>query len=175
MVRAQRIFAGIELFALALWSGGLFFLLFIALPGVGHVFAADAGTSGKLLSSWFSRFGSLEIILGLAILTSNFVKMVAFPKTGELQRAAVFFATMMLLIALACHFSVRPQLDEMHSELLNNNPVSGKQTSASGYRLLEKKHLALLRTNLVFCLFMIYCFRVFEERKIQSIINIMKH
>jgi hypothetical protein len=175
MVRAQRIFAGIELFALALWAGGLFFLLFIALPGVDYVLGADPLTSGKLLSAWFARFGSLEIILGLAILASNFVKLVAFPKTGELQRAAVFFATMMLLIALACHFSVRPQLEDMHSDLLNINSVPGKSNPTDGYSLLEKKHLALLRTNLIFCLFMIYCFRVFEERKIRAIVNIMKH
>jgi hypothetical protein len=173
MVRAQRILAGIELFALALWSGGLFFLLFIALPGISASDADDYAAQANFASACFARFGPLEIILGLAILASNFVKLVTFPKTGELQRMAVLAATMLLVVSIACQASVRPKLDDLRNDLQSPRSAQSITSASESARLMEKKHINLLRAELIGCLFLLYAYRVFEERKLRSLLNVL--
>ena len=174
MVRAQRILAGIELFALALLSGGLFYLLFIVLPGIKQALPDIASADAKLMSVWYVRVGSLEIILAAAILASNFAKLATFPHTGELQKLAVLVATLMLVVSIVCQVSVRPRLDDLRSDLQTIEKTDSAAETIESARLLEKKHINLLRGNLIFALFLLYCYRVFEEQKIKAIFNVLK-
>lgn len=175
LARSQRILAGIELFALALWVGGLFFLLAFANPVTRMLFPEDKDTAWRIMGALHTRFGALEPIFALVVLASNFLKLVVFRGMNEMQRIAVLIAAMMLTITLFTSYQLRPLLDEKKAAIPSlTQPEPNAAEEVHKFEKLQGKYQAFLMFNLVLGLFMVYAYRSFEERKLQAITRILK-
>ncbi|MGI8907336.1 MAG: DUF4149 domain-containing protein [Candidatus Sumerlaeaceae bacterium] len=175
LARSQRILAGIELFALALWVGGLFFLLWFASPVVAMVFPDDKDTTWRMMNAFYARFGPLEAIFGVVVLVSNFLKLVVFRGLNEMQRIAVMISAVMLTIAVFSAFQIRPLLDEKRAAFPSlNQPAPSTTEEIAAFQKMRTRYEVFLKGNLLLGLFMLYAYRSFEERKLQAITKILK-
>lgn len=175
LARSQRILAGIELFALALWVGGLFFLLAFADPAIRMLYPDDKDAAWRIMHAFHTRFGALEPIFAIVVLASNFLKLIVFRGMNEMQRFAVLIAAIMVTITLFTTYQLRPVLDEKKAGIptLSHPAVNGADDVLK-FEKMVGKYEAFLMFNLMLGLFMVYAYRTFEERKLQAITRILK-
>jgi uncharacterized membrane protein len=175
LARSQRILAAIELFALALWVGGLFFMLAFAAPAFRLLFPEEPDTVWRVSDALYTRFGALEAIFAVVVLISSVMKMVVFRGLNELQRVAVLVAAIMLTVALFSNFQLRPLIEEKRAGFPTLNHGSGSPADEIvRFDKLRGNYETFMKLNLVLGLFMLYAYRSFEERKLQAITKILK-
>lgn len=172
LLRSQRILAGLEIYSLVLWVGGLFFLVAFADPAIRSSLADLPAASWKIHRSLYSRFGSIQALFAGVVLASNFVKLIVFRRMFELQRYAVLLAAIALTVTAFCVFHIRPELDRLHAAI-PEGAIDGLELSR--FTRLHLQYLSLTKVNLVVGLFLIYAYRTFEERKLQSLIKVLKN
>lgn len=162
--RLQRILAGIELFALVLWVGGLFFFTVAGARAVSDMLLVNPEFAVAVLDGMMKRFTRLEIVFAVAILASNFVKVMLVKRAVLLQKLALMISALMLVLALAYGARVRPALTEAVSELGSG---SSPPSAHDKLRRLRAEYEILIATNLVLGLFLVYAYGTYEDRKAQ--------
>lgn len=173
LARLQRILAAVELFALVLWVGSLFCL-------VAFVPWKDtAGTDGVRLSELTAqRLHHVEIIFAAVVVASNFVKMLLFGRLSQLLRPALMVSMLMLIVAFSCGNVLRPRIEEKRAELAASAiPESSGSVALDlqqEVQSLEHKYRVLLTVNMLLGFFLVYSYRVFEERKTAAIAQVLK-
>ena len=175
LARTQRILAGIELFALALWVGGLFFLLAFAGPALRLLFPDDKDQVWRIMDAFYAKFGALEPIFAVVVLASNFLKLVVFRGMNEMQRVAVMISAVMLTVAVFSTYQVRPMIEEKRGSIPTlNHPNVNSADEILKFEKMRSRFEVFMMGNLVLGLFMVYAYRTFEERKLQAITKILK-
>lgn len=176
LARAQRILAGIELFALVIWIGGLFFLVVYARPGIARALPEQNELHWPVVYALYNHFGNLEIILATVVLVSNFLKIVVFRGISDMHRFALLIAAAMLASTIMCASVVRPRIADK-TDSLKALPPAERLTSPDAKLLTElrRNYEGFMIGNLALGLFMVYAYRTFEERKLQAIARILKN
>lgn len=178
LARTQRIAAGIEIFALVFWVGGLFYEVAFLLPVAEHVLAGSPDDSWRVIATHLKQFGSVEIIFALIILASNFLKLVVFRGMAAIQRVALLVSAIMLIFAFTSTFVVQPRLEEKRGAVgtLVRPPTPEVPPSPERREFdeLRSQLEILLFSNWVLGIFMVYAYRTFEERKLQALARIIK-
>lgn len=174
LLRIQRILAAIELFALVFWIGGLFFLFsFAAVPALQNPITAHDAVP-QFADAMCKHFNSLELVLSLVVLVSNFLKAALFGKTIPLQKGALLVASFMLVFCWTYTLNLRPRMEENLELAVTAGAKIQQPDAARRYTEFRKKYELLMTTNLLLGLFMVYSFRTFEERKLHSLAKIFQ-
>lgn len=173
LLRIQRIVAAIELFALVFWIGGLFFIF-----SFGYVAALQNPLTAhepvaQYTDAMCKQFNSLELILSVVVMVSNFLKTALFGKTVRLQKAALLVASLMLVFTWTNTLTLRPRMED-NLELAAVGGKIQQPDAARRYSDYRDKYQLVMTSNLVLGLFMVYAFRSFEERKLQSLAKIFQ-
>lgn len=176
LARMQRIVAGIEIFALVFWVGGLFFLVAFVPPVLEHALAETPDKAWEATSSFVSQFGSVELIFAAIVLISNFLKLMVFRGIAPLQRIALMISAMMILFTGTSLFAVRPALEDKRAALgtLAVAPGHPETPERAEFEELRRQQEFLLFLNWGLGLFLVYSYRSFEERKLQALARIIK-
>ncbi len=162
--RLQRILTAVEIFALVLWVGGCFLLTVVALPSVEAALGAGSDAAWDLANTLADRFQGIEIICGLVVLASNFVKSVILGRAIRLQRYALLVATVMMLFTLVGAGLARPRIAEKRAEVRMATP-GALPRDEERLRDLQRQWHWLGVSNLALGLFLVYAYRHFEEQK----------
>lgn len=174
--RVQRIGAGIELFALVFWVGGLFFIFAFVEPVVTHAIPDDPDSAWRIVIALITHFGSVELIFAVAVLVSNFLKVIVFRGMSRLERVALMVSAIMLIFACTGMFILRPRLHEQRAQLttLAPDPTAEPSPARQEFEALRHQQEALFGINWALGLFLVYAYRNFEERKLQALARIIK-
>lgn len=170
--RIQRILAGIELFALVFWIGGLFCLTFFLPPLAGLLLSNPQDSFWQPLDTLFYQFNSVEIIFALVVLASNYVKTALFRKVYPLQQLALMVAALMLVFALTCSVVLRPRIETKATEILSSQDAP-KKREVQQLGELYREYRTLMTANFMLGLFLVYSYRAFEERKYHAIAKLI--
>ena len=173
LMRIQRILSAIELFALVLWVGGLFFFGTFGARTILQTLTADRMTAASIIDAMMIRFNRLEIILAIAVLASNFVKVMTFARVVRLQRVALLISALMLAFTVSYTYVLRPRMAEKLTEVRTLAP-GAVSPEREEYRQLHQEVGFLIAANIGLGLFMVYAYRNFEERKLQSVARILR-
>ena len=173
LMRVQRILAALELFALVLWVGGLFFFGTCAARTIVQTLATDQKTAAAIMDIMMQRFNRLEVILATAVLVSNFLKMMTFGRVVRLQRIALLASSLMLAFTLSYTFVLRPRLQEQLADIETLAPTATTPEQKE-YRRQRQQIEFLVGTNIALGLFMVYAYRNFEERRLLSVAKILQ-
>jgi len=170
MIRAQRILAGWELFSLVLWTGGLFCLVAYVEPAAIAALKDNADLAWEVRNGVYTRFGTIQIVFAAVVLLSNVVKMIVFRNMFEMQRISVLMAAIAFTLTCFCVLNLQPRLEAMPRVSVPGASID----DAAKFSRLHLQYLTLLKVNMVLGLFLAYTYRSFEERKLQSIVKVLK-
>ncbi len=170
MLRNQRILAALELYSLVLWVGGLFFLIAFFELAVRSSLQGQPEAAWLISRSVYARFGAIQALFATVVLASNFMKLLVFRSMFELQRYAVLLAAIALTLTLFCVFQLQPELHTLHGAVA----PGGQGPELTKFNRLHTQFLSLLKVNLGLGLFLVYAYRTFEERKLQSLVKVLK-
>jgi uncharacterized membrane protein len=171
MGRLLRIAGGIELFALVLWVGGLFFMLGIARPALAAAHPDNPDLVWNIMSVLYDHFGSLQILLAVAVLCSNFYKTAISPPRWDLQRFTLLISAIMLSTALLTQLSVRPHLEARWVEA-QRQTVKTDAVDREPFKATREHFETMLAMNLFLGLFVVYSYRRFEERHFAAFLRL---
>ncbi len=172
LARIQRILAAIEIFALVLWVGGLFFITAIAagtprlLPGI------EKADLRAMLDVLYRQFNRLEPVFGIVIVASNFMKVLVFGRLLHLQRVALMVSTIMFFLMLTYTSVLWPRIEEKRKEVAALNEIN-RSKEAKKLSEYENDFVNLMGMNFLCGLFMVYAYRAFEERKLQALAKVL--
>ena len=171
--RLQRIFAAIEIFALVLWVGGLFFVAVFASPTVNQALGSDPDRAIRVVQKLHARFNSVELIFAVVVLASNFLKGAVLGNLSRLQRYALLASSLMLVLTLSYSLHLKPKIEDKLSEI---TAMTATATSRDQQKLevTIRKYRILMGLNLALGLFMVYAYRSFEERKMAAVAQFLK-
>lgn len=174
VLRIQRILAGIELFALVLWVGGLFaFGTLVHLPHALPDWPTPRDPIVSAFENLLGRFNDLEIIFAVAVLASNFVKVSILSRVWPLERVALLVSVIMLVFTMTYAYALRPKMNDRLSEI-PTLAADQREAASTDYRKMHWQYTVLMRTNVVLGLFMVYAYRTFEEKKLQALASIIR-
>lgn len=173
LARTQRILSAIELFALVLWVGGLFFLGTFAPPIISQTLQPDQDAAWRVARAIIGKFNSIEMIFAIVVLASNFLKVTVFSSISQLQRYALLVSAIMLIFTFAYAHIARPRMDEKMVEIATLNPPM-KSRERQQFEKLYQEYQFLVGVNLMLGFFMVYAYRSFEEHKLQALARIIK-
>jgi len=138
--------AAIHLFAAVVWIGGIFFILFVALPGAKETLEQP----GKLMGALSKRFVPLANISILFIFVTGILMSLSSPilyeitSLGSLWSQALSVKIMLALIMTGIHFYrglvLAPKITKLTAEGGHSEKVSG----------LQRLSLNLVKTNFMF-------------------------
>jgi uncharacterized membrane protein len=172
-VRVQRIASAIEIFALVMWVGSLFFFLGFAWPAADSQSGPGTMAAWHLSSTMVNRFAPLEIVFAVVVLASNFMKVLLFRNAYTLQRIALLISAIMLLFTVYNTHKLRPLIDEKYTEIAAMTEPNAKLHRGKLDKLVQRQKV-LLAVNLVMGLFLVYSYRTFEDRKMQALAGLIK-
>jgi len=173
MGRLLRIAGGIELFALVLWVGGLFFLLAIARPALLAAHPDNPDLVWDIMNILYGHFGSVQIPLAIAVLCSNFYKTAISPPKWDLQRFTLLVSAIMLSIALMTQFSMRPHLETRWMEAQKAS-VKTFAVDREPFAATREHYESILAGSMFLGLFMVYSYRRFEERHFAAFLRLFR-
>ncbi len=176
LARTQRIMAGIEIFALVFWVGGLFFLVAFVPPVLDRALKDDPDGAWEATAALIAQFGAVELIFAAAVLASNFLKLMVFRGVAPLQRVALMISAMMILFTCASLFGIRPLLEDKRAAVgtLATAREKPMPPEREAFDDLRRQQDFLLLLNCGLGLFLVYAYRAFEERKLQALARIIK-
>jgi uncharacterized membrane protein len=163
--RLQRILAAIELFALVIWTGGLFFFVILLQPLLSSSLGDNADLVWSVQHGVLKHFNRLEVVLAVVVLASNFSKAAIFIRHVPLLRGALLAASLMLVFTIGCTFTIEPRLAEKRAEIPSLNAIHGTPEMRQ-FDGLRRQYTVLAGANLMLGLFLVYSYRAFEERKL---------
>ena len=173
LARIQRNLAALELFALVLWVGSLFFIGIVLLPQLVAMNAGDVDAQWRMSSALMHRFQGVELIFAAVVLASNFVKVAVFGRLVTLQRYALLAATLLAIFTATATFGLRPAIRDKRAQIEAAGTGIIPRDHEMFHTMNRQAHMLGL-VNLALGLFLVYSWRHFEERKTAAISRLLQ-
>lgn len=172
LARIQRNLAAMELFALVLWVGSLFFIGVALMPQMAAMNADDVDAQWRMSSALMRRFQGVELIFAVVILGSNFVKSAVYGRLVALQRYALLAATLLAIFTATATFGLRPAIRDKRAQI-EEAGTGVIPRDHEMFRTMNRQAHVLGLVNLGLGLFLVYSWRHFEERKAAAVSRLL--